>query len=309
MPRPLRIVSLLPSCTEIVAAIVSPEHLVGRSHECDYPPQVRSLPVCTKATFAVDGSSESIHRNVEARLRQALSLYEVDMELLQSLSPDVILTQAQCEVCAVSEQDLIAALSTWTGKRPQLVSLSPLCLADVWNDILRVGEAIGERPAAERLHSRLNATVRQIELSAARLSPRPRVLCIEWLDPLMAAGNWAPELVSLAGGAPLLAASGVHSAWTNPPAIRAAEPEVIVSMPCGFDLEKTAAETRCLAQLEIWSQLPAVQSGQVYVVDGNQYFNRPGPRLVESLEILAEILHPEEFQFGHAGRGWRRLEA
>jgi len=301
-----RIISLLPSCTEIVCALDAADQLVGRSHECDFPPEVRHLPVCTAPKLNAQATSGEIDRQVKDLLQQAVSIYRIGLEKLKELQPDLILTQAQCEVCAVSLPEVEQAVAQWTGDRPQILSLSPNRLADIWDDIRRVAEALDvSENGRELLRSLKNRCVNVIEKACVIKRP-PSVACIEWLDPLMAAGNWIPELVELAGGLNLFGESGKHSPWLNWEAIREHDPEVIVVMACGFDLARTRAEMPALARKPDWQKLRAVKSRRVFLTDGNQYFNRPGPRMVESLEILAEIFHPDRFHFWHKGKAWER---
>lgn len=300
----LKIVSLIPSATEIVAQLGFTDYLVGRSHECDYPPEIQSLPICTAPKFNPNGTSSEIHDRVTDLLQSALSVYQIKTEILEQLQPTHILTQAQCEVCAVSLADVEQAVATLTHSQPQIISLQPNTLTDIWQDIQHVAAALGVdgQPTISQLQARVNACAEKTQA----LSDRPRVVCIEWAEPLMAAGNWVPELVTLAGGESLFGVVGEHSPWLQWEALTAANPEVIILMPCGYDLVRTRQDLTVLAQNPAWQELAAVQNNQVYVVDGNQYFNRPGPRLVDSLEILAEILHPDFFHFGYEGQGWER---
>ena len=305
----MRIVSLIASSTEIVCALGMEEFLVGRSHECDYPPSVERLPVCTAPKFQTAATSSEIDRQVKEILEQALSVYRVDARLLEELRPTHILTQTQCEVCAVSLKDVEAAAAAFVHSRPQIVSLQPNALADVWTDIRRVAEALGVSPQGHELIARLQARMTTIEQRAQSLPRRRSVACIEWIDPLMASGNWMPELVKMAGGHNLFGEADRHSPRLEWIEVVAANPEVILILPCGFDIARTRQELPLLTRKSGWANLRAVQEGRVYLLDGNQYFNRPGPRLVESLEILAEIIHPEVFSFGHKETGWQRLEA
>ena len=300
-----RIVSLIASATEIVSALGFEDQLVGRSHECDYPPSVARLPVCTAPKFDVHGSSADIDRRVKTLLQDATSVYNVDAALLKSLRPDVIVTQSQCAVCAVSRDDVERAICAWVDSRPRVVTLEPNCLADVWTDIRRVAAALDARTRGEQLVQRLQHRMEEIASRAASLATRPTVACLEWLDPLMAAGNWMPELIEHAGGVNLFGEAGKHSPAMTWDELIAKDPDVILALPCGFDLPRTRTEMRALARDPRWPALRAVAAGRVYVTDGNQYFNRPGPRLVESLEILAEILHPEAFRFGQ--EGWEKF--
>jgi iron complex transport system substrate-binding protein len=301
-----RIVSLIASATEIVCALGFEADLVGRSHECDYPPSVKRLPVCTSPKFAVDGTSFEIDQRVKGLVQQGLSVYHVDEELLRQLEPDVIVTQSQCEVCAVSLRDVERAVCAWLRACPQLVSLAPNALADVWADVERVADALGVHERGVEVVRGLRARTARLAERAAALPDRPSVACIEWVEPLMAAGNWVPELVDLAGGANLFGEAGKHAPWMNWEQLVARDPDVIVLMPCGYDIARTRADLPLLTSRPEWRELRAVRAGRVFVTDGNQYFNRPGPRLVESLEVLAELIHPAAFQFGHEGVGWQR---
>ena len=300
-----RIVSLIASSTEIVCALGFGDQLVGRSHECDFPPWVQRLPVCTGPKFATDGTSYEIDQRVKAILAEGLSVYRVDAERLRALRPDVIVTQSQCEVCAVSLRDVEQAMCEWIESRPRIVSLEPYALADVWRDIATVATALGAAQRGVELVTRLRRRIEQIVEPARGLRERPSVAVVEWIDPLMAAGNWMPELVEMAGGVNLFGEAGKHSPWMTIEDLADRDPDWILVIPCGFDLERTRADMPALAARPEWMRLRAVRERRVVLGDANQYFNRPGPRLVESLEILAEILHPEAFQFGHRGRGWQ----
>ncbi len=304
-----RIVSLIASATEIVCALGFADQLVGRSHECDYPPAVKNLPRLTSPKFSVEGNSDEIDRLVKAGAQEALSVYHVDAAALEALRPTHIITQTQCEVCAVSLKDVEAAVCEMVSTRPLIVSLEPNALADVWKDIRRVAEALDATERAEALISTLQQRMEDIRRRAETLSDRPRVACVEWIEPLMAAGNWMPELVEMAGGINLFGEAGKHSPWMTWEALIAKDPDVLFVSPCGFDIARTVTEMRWLRDKTEWDQLSAVQAGRVYVADGNQYFHRPGPRLMESLEILAEMLHPNEFHYGHEGAGWIRFDA
>jgi iron complex transport system substrate-binding protein len=302
-----RIVSLIASATEIVCALGFEEQLVGRSHECDFPESVKRLPVCTEPKFAVEGSSYQIDQRVKAILQEGLSVYRVHADTLRALRPDVIVTQSHCEVCAVSLRDVEQAVCSWLEAQPRIVSLAPDGLADVWRSIEQVAEALGVPERGAALVTRLQGRMQSIEEQAARLTERPTVACVEWIEPLMASGNWMPELVAKAGGVNLLGVAGKHAPWLSWQQLQDADPDVILVLPCGFDVARTRQEMPSLTGRPEWPALRAVREGRVYLLDGNQYFNRPGPRLVESLEILTEILHPITFHFGHAGSGWQRL--
>lgn len=300
-----RVVSLICSATEIVAALGCESDLVGRSHECDFPPSVARLPVCTAPKFNIHQDSAGIDRSVKQLLQDATSVYRVETDLLRELAPDVIITQSQCEVCAVSLRDVEQAVCQWTGTPARVVALEPNELADIWRDIAGVAEALGVVDKGVSLIRALQARITRIA-ERVRSLPRPSIACLEWIDPLMAAGNWVPELVALAGGVNLFGEAGKHSPWMTWEQLVQRDPDVIVAMPCGLDRERTARELEVLTRRPEWAPMAAVRQQRVFVTDGNQYFNRPGPRLVESLEILAEILHPEAMHFGHEGFGWRR---
>lgn len=302
-----RVVSLLPSATEIALAVGIGEGLVGRSHECDFPPWVQGLPVCTSTKLEKGLTSAQIDDRVQEIVRQGLSVYEVDAKLLRALKPDVILTQSQCAICAVTPLDLEEALAEWIGTPPMLVSLAPDDLGDVWGDLRRVGEAVGAPEAAEAAVAGLQARMDAIADEARRRGSRPRVAAIEWIEPLMAAGNWVPELIQIAGGEPLFAAPGQHSPWLDWDALVAADPDVIVMMPCGYQIPQTLADLAPLIGRPGWHDLAAVRGRRVFVADGHHYFNRPGPRLVESARIIAETIAADDAI--RAGDGWLRLEA
>lgn len=306
MEKP-RIVSLIASATEIVCALGFEAQLVGRSHECDFPIAVKRLPVCTSPKFEVEGLSYEIDQRVKAILQESLSVYRVDAGLLEQLQPTHIITQSQCEVCAVSFKDVEEAVCQFTSSRPVIVSLEPNSLADVWTDIRRTGEALGAKVEAEKVIADLQRRMNAIAEKARTAETHPTVAYIEWIEPLMAGGNWMPELVEMAGGVNLFGQAGKHSPWMNWEELVAADPDVIFISPCGFDITRTIEETHLLTGKTEWKNLKAVRGDRVVVADGNQYFNRPGPRLAESLEILAEIIHPHLFNFGHETSGWVRL--
>jgi iron complex transport system substrate-binding protein len=300
-----RVASLLPSSTEIVCALGLGDRLVGRSHECDFPADaVAGLPVLTAPKLDAGAPSAEIDTRVKQLVRDGLSIYRVDPETLRQAAPTIILTQEQCDVCAASPEDVERALADWTGERPTVLSLEPKTLGDVWDDVQRVADALGESARGAEVTAELASRLTEIAERTQRIRERPSVACIEWPDPLMAAGNWVPELVTLAGGRDLLGAGGAHSPWLEMEALVAADPDVIVAMPCGFDLARTRAEMAPLEARPEWQALRAVREGRVFLTDGNQFFNRPGPRLVDSLRILAEILHPEEFTPSLRGAAW-----
>lgn len=302
-----RVVSLLPSTTEIACALGFRDALVGRSHECDHPPGVESLPILTQPKLDADAPSAAIDERVKLLVGDGLSVYRVDVDRLRELAPTLILTQDQCEVCAASLRDVEVALAQWTGARPKVLSLDPKTLGDVWDDVGRVAEALGAEASGRDLTARLADRVSIVAEQTQRLRERPRVACVEWIDPLMSAGNWMPELVTLAGGRTAFGETGAHSPWITWEDFSAADADVILLMPCGFTVDRTRSELAPLVGHAGWTALRAVRDGRVFIADGHQYFNRPGPRLVDSLEILAEILHPDHFPPKHRGSGWQRL--
>jgi iron complex transport system substrate-binding protein len=304
-----RIVSLLPSATEIVCALGFAEQMVGRSHECDFPPSIRHLPALTEPKFNPEGTSAAIDQRVKQIVGNALSVYRVDADKLRQLQPDLIVTQSQCEVCAVNMRDVEEAVADWIGGAPpKIVSLAPFSLDDVLNDMGRVAMALGAGVHGMEFVTALSRQMSEIAAKAKATVERPTLACIEWIAPLMAAGNWMPELVAMAGGQNLFGIAGEHSPWMNFEELASKDPEVILVAPCGFEIKRTVAEMPALTSHPRWKELGAVREGRVFLADGNQYFNRPGPRIVESLLILAEILHPEDFEPTLEGAGWRRFE-
>ena len=313
-PQALRIVSLLPAATEIAAALGLEPNLVGRSHECDWPADVSRLPALTAARIDASLPSGEIHAQVGRGLAAggshgsaaacatpAAGLFALDIDRLAALEPDIILTQAACDVCAIAAADVEVAVQR-AGVNTRVVSLAPESFADLWADILRVGAATGRLPAARELVSRLRARVASVACRAKAFSDRPRVAIIEWLDPPMAAGNWVPEMVRLAGGIDVCGRAGSHSHWISWDEVVAADPEIVILSPCGFTLDRVVAEADTAAVRPQLARLRAVREGRCTCVDGHHLFNRPGPRLVDSLEVLAEILHPGRFAFAATRR-------
>ncbi len=288
-----RIISLLPSSTEIICALGLRGQLVGVSHECDYPADVVGLPILTEPKLDPRGTSGDIDTRVREIVQEGLSVYRLKTETLQRLKPDVIVTQDQCEVCAVSLPEVENAVQCFLTPDVSIVSLRPEKLDDIWTDIRRVAQATDQEKTAQALIRDAKERLQKIAQKTRHL-PRPRVACLEWLDPLMAAGNWIPELVDIAGGEYGLVEAGAHTPTLTWEALAAYQPEVIVITPCGFKIPQSQTDLPQLTAHPDWLSLPAVQHNRVYVADGNAYYNRPGPRIVESAEILAEMLHPEE---------------
>ncbi len=289
----MRICSLLPSATEMLFALGLDEEIVGVSHECDFPPQARQKPRVVQSVIDQDQlSSEAIDHLVLDHLRRRDSLYRVDVELLKRLQPDVIVTQELCDVCAVDVSTVHAAI-TALSSRPDIVALHPHTLTEMLNEILAVGKALGRKPAALQLVETLQTRIEHVKRCVADATTRPRVVCLEWLKPLMGCGHWVPEMVELAGGQEVVGKAGEPSRAIEWPRVVEAQPDVLVMMPCGFPIERTKQELDILLALPGWHGLPAVTSGRVYLVNGPAYYNRSGPRLVDGLEILAQLFHPQ----------------
>jgi iron complex transport system substrate-binding protein len=304
---PRRIVSLLSSATEMLFAVGAGARVVGIGHECDWPPEACDRPRVTRSWIDGAAASEAIDRQVRERLAAGLPLYEVDGERLAALAPDLIVTQAQCDVCAVRYDDVLALVAERPSLRgARVVALAPTTLAAIFNDILTVGEAANALAGARRTVAELQARVARIE-EATRGLRRPRTIAIEWVEPLMLAANWTPTLIELAGGEPGLVARDAHSVYGSWDQVVAYDPEVVLVSPCGFDLARSRQEGARLAALPGWAQLRGVRTGRVFVVDGNAYLNRSGPRIVDSLEIVAHLLHPDRAAPPACG-GWARWD-
>jgi len=300
----MRIVSLLASGTELCCALGAGDQLVGRSHECDHPAWVGSLPAVSQPTFDITGSSADIDRRVREKLRAGEPLYRVDEEMLARLAPDVLITQTHCEVCAVTPGDLAHAAPRL--ERQQVVALSAGTLEGILDGFRGVAQVLGLAEAGARLVGELEERVRAVELAVAG-RPRPSVVCLEWIDPIFCMGNWGPELVARAGGDNRLGVAGAHSTTGTWDEVRRADPEVLVIAPCGFDIERTVREMPALTARPGWSDLRAVRAGRVFVADGNLYFNRSGPSVFDSVRILAEILHGDVVEPIFENRAWQRF--
>jgi iron complex transport system substrate-binding protein len=292
----MRIVSLLPSATEIVCELGLGDQLVGVTHECDFPPFVRGLPKVTRTLIPHDASSREIDGLVRERLQTARALYSLDLSTLEKLSPDLIVTQALCDVCAVAESEVTAAACSLTGQ-PKVVNLEPTCLEEVYECLLLVGSAAGVEGRAHEAVAKLRNRADRVENLNRERADQPRVVLLEWIDPPFCSGHWSPELVRMAGGVEVVGREGQRSRTTTWREIVESDPEVMVIACCGFDIERTRQDLPILSSYLGFENLACVRSGKVYLVDGNAYFSRPGPRLVDSLEILAHILHPELNRF------------
>ncbi|GIX04316.1 MAG: cobalamin-binding protein [Planctomycetaceae bacterium] len=310
---PKRVVSLIASATEMVYALGCGSWLVGRSHECDYPPEVGQLPACSAANVDPHASSGEIDQQVKAALAAGQGVYRLDTALLESLAPEVILTQHHCEVCAVSLRDVESAICQFAYRalQPRVISLHPQQLEDIWHDIQQVAEALGVQDRGLQLVAMLQARLQELSEQCAayraQLPAAPRVVCLEWLDPLMTAGNWMPELVTAIGAECVLAEPGKPSSWITWQQLRHADPDIIILMPCGFDLTRTLVESEVLRHLPDVEQLRAVQHGRLFATDGNHFFNRPGPRVVDSAVILAEIVYEQFIRSAAESHAWRRV--
>lgn len=288
----MRIVSLLPGATEIVCEIGLGDRLVGVTHECDWPPFVRDLPKVTSTAIPQECTSREIDTLVRERQKSENSLYSLNLDVLRQLGPDLIITQALCEVCAVADSEVQAAAGVLPGQ-PMVVNLEPMKLHEVFESMLLVGRAAGVVEQAEAAVARLKARVRAVEERTGTIENRPRVVFLEWIDPPFCAGHWTPHLMRIAGGTEAIGRDGTSSrtvAWSE---ILQADPDVLVIACCGFDVPRIMEDMPILASQEGFRELKSRRDGRIYLIDGSAYFNRPGPRLVDGLEILANALHPQ----------------
>lgn len=288
----MRIVSLLPSATEMICALELEDHLVGVTHECDFPAFVRRLPRVTRTLIPAEAPSAEIDRLVQERLQSSRALYTLDLPTLEGLRPDLIVTQALCGVCAVAEDEVRSATCS-LPESPQVLNLEPRTLSEVFAAIGQVAKAAGVDRKAQEVVGGLTARVEAVVARTEQITRRPRVALLEWLDPPFSCGHWSPELVRLAGGVESLGGEGSPSRRLGWDEVIARQPEVVFIACCGCSVERTMEDVPRLQSVPGWRSLPAVRSGRVYLTDGSQYFSRPGPRLVDSLEILAHALHPE----------------
>jgi len=288
----MRIVSLLPSATEIICALGLEGQLVGVTHECDFPASVRKLPKVTRTLIPTEASSGEIDHLVRERLQKSRALYALDLPVIQALAPDLIVTQALCDVCAVAEDEVRAAAYTLPGT-PQVINLEPQNLSQVLASMIQVATAAGAERSAEEAIARMTARVETVVARTVGIKHRPRVVLLEWLQPPFSCGHWSPELVRMAGGVEGLGQEGQPSRTLQWGEVLAWKPDVVFIACCGFSVERTLRDLPLLQYVPGWKDVPAVRSNRVYVTNGSDYFSRPGPRLVDSLEILAHTLHPE----------------
>jgi iron complex transport system substrate-binding protein len=288
----MRICSLLPGATEVVAALGAADDLVGISHECDYPPSVRNKPVLVRPVIDSErSSSPDIDRQVQAAAAAGRNLYSLDEALFARMAPDLVITQDLCHVCAITPDQLQQAIGTLPTP-PKLLTLNPTNLNDILDDTERIGEAIGRAAAGHALASRLRSRLDAISHTVAQAGRRPAVVCLEWLDPLYVGGHWVPEMVSRAGGRDLLGRAGARSEKVTWEQVLAAEPDILILMPCSFSAERTLREVHLITARSGWERLPAVRTGRVFAVDSSSFFSRPSPRLVEGVALLASLFHP-----------------
>ena len=302
----MRICSLLPSATEILYALNLGDSVVGVTHECDFPPEAAKKPALIRPRVDQRASAGEIDRQVSELVARGESIYAVDAELLRTLQPDLIVTQDLCHVCAASPDDLASALTRLSGK-PRVLALTPHSLRDVWDDIRKVGDATQRRREAQGLAIALEGRVAAIEAKAAQAKRRPRVLCLEWLDPYYVGGHWVPEMVAKAGGQDCLGRAGQPSFRVAAEEIAASGAEIIVVMPCGFHVERIASEYNAADFPDGYLGLPAVREQRVFAVNANSYFSRPGPRLAEGVALLAHLLHPDLFPTPPSTGSFHRL--
>jgi iron complex transport system substrate-binding protein len=302
-----QIVSFLPSATEIACALGLTDQLVGITHECDYPVEIEGKPVVVRSVLPIETMSQNeIDVAVAERMRAGHSLYQVDEKLLQELAPDLILTQDLCQVCAPSGTEVSQALNS-LPKKPRILWLTPNSLEQIFANVRELGEATGRAREADELIANGRARLEKITAVTSGLSPRPRVFCMEWLDPVYCSGHWVPEMVRIAGGVDSLSREGKDSVRIPWDDVVEWAPEVLIITPCGYNLEKTTEQALQLSTYDGWSDLPAVRKGQVYAVDANSYFARPGPRVVDGTELLAHLIHPDVFAWKGSTKAYQRL--
>ena len=298
-----KIITLIPSATEIISFLGLDSQLVGVSHECDFPEKVKSLKKLTKTDIKTNVSSYNIHLQIEKILENSLSVYKVDENLLKYLNPDVIITQDQCNVCAVDLSQVKKVTSGYLNKEVDIISLQPKSFNNIFENIEYVAKKLNVFNALNK--NKINKLFHRINDVRLKKKSFKRVICIEWCNPLMAAGNWIPDMVKIAGGNELFGINNKNSHWIDFKSVRDFNPEVIIFMPCGYNLLQTQRDVASLFESNAnWKNLSAYKNKKLYLVDGNQYFNRPGPRIVDSLEILAEIFNPDVFNYGYKGSGW-----
>jgi iron complex transport system substrate-binding protein len=307
MAETRRIVSFLPSATEMACALGLSDQLLGVTHECDYPPQIKNKPIVVRNALPLENMSQAeIDVAVTQRLRNGQNLYRVDEMLMQDIAPDLILTQDLCQVCAPSGNEISELLKSLRTK-PQILWLTPKSLEQIFDNLRDLGAATGRSEIAETLIAEGRARLAKIDAATRALVSRPRVFCMEWMDPVYCCGHWVPEMVRIAGGFDKIGREGADSVRIQWNDVLQWKPEILIVMPCGFGLEKAVDEARLLTGYPGWDDLPAVRNGRIYAVDANSYFARPGPRVVEGTELLAHLLHPGLFEWRGPAGAFRRL--
>ena len=298
-----KIITLMPSATEIISFLGLDIQLVGVSHECDFPEKVKNLEKLTKTDVKTNTSSYNIHLQIEKILENSLSVYKVDEKSLKYLNPDIIITQDQCNVCAVDLSQVKKITSNYLNKEVSIISLQPKSFKDIFDNIEDVAKKLNVFNTLNK--NKIKKLLHRISDVRKKKKSFKNVICIEWCNPLMAAGNWIPDMVKIAGGNELFGINNKNSHWINFKDVRDFNPEIIIFMPCGYNLLQTQRDVTNLFEKNVnWKKLSAYKNKKMYLVDGNQYFNRPGPRIVDSLEILAEIFNPDTFNYGYKGKGW-----
>lgn len=307
--RSLNIISLIPSATEIISALGYQDNLVGRSHECDFPLDIQRIPICTQTLVDSNLSSKKIDEEVKYRLVNGLSIYRLDLDLIAQLQPDLIVTQSQCSVCAIDVDEVRKNLISLAQlkKEIEVVALEAINLESVFDDIQKIADSLEKSSRGDSLINRMKNELHQLHACCPSCVPQPKIACIEWIDPLMAAGNWIPSLVELAGGKNLFSTNGKPSPYVKVEDFVSEDPDIIIIMACGFTIKRTAHEMKSFLLNETLKKLQAIKHQKVFLVDANQFFVRPGPRLVDSLQILCEIIHPNEFPPAYKGIGWQNL--
>ena len=299
----MRIVSLIPAATEIISSLGLVDNLVGISHECDFPKDVLKLPKLTNSNVKDKQSSYDIHKNIEKILKSGLSVYEVDAELLKTLKPDIIITQTQCSVCAVGLDDVKKCLDSWLSEKTNLIDLKSLSFEGIMNEIIQIGESLNKEKQAQKIVKEINQEIFYIKKKLNN-TKKKNILCIEWLDPLMTSGNWMPELLNFSNAFDSHGSLSKKSHFLDEKQIKFQDIELIIFMPCGFDIDRTEAELKTSS----FSFMKIFKNINKFIVDGNKYFNRPGPSLLESIKILCEIIHPTIFKPKPSRKRWIKLD-